>query len=139
MAMSTFKREYIECNCTCSEHVIRLTSRPEEKELYIDVQLQPNKFLKRLWLGLKYIFGAKSPYGMGGYWDETMIDEIQLARLFTFLENHSRNSGIAARTGSVRINKALDETINDGKQNTAMPKHHPKKNLLDKLNKKNGT
>jgi hypothetical protein len=51
---------YIGCDCSCFHHVIRASYTPKE-EMYIDVMLERLSFFRRLWVGLKYIFGLGYP------------------------------------------------------------------------------
>jgi hypothetical protein len=60
------KREYVECECGTIEHMLRFTwnDDPDWPEIYVDVYLnQRYGLFKRLWYGLKYIFGFKSRFG----------------------------------------------------------------------------
>ena len=61
-------KKVIDCLCTEAEHCLHLRyfddeSKPCEHLLYIEVYLQRQRWYKRLWRGLKYIFGYKSRYG----------------------------------------------------------------------------
>ena len=52
------KHEYIECECGTPEHNLRFTWDPEWEELFVEVFLSGHYgFFKRLWFGIKYIFG----------------------------------------------------------------------------------
>jgi len=55
--------EYVECSCGGPEHTLRFVWDKEWEEIYVDVFLSNMSFLKRLWYGIKYIFGYKSKYG----------------------------------------------------------------------------
>lgn len=76
------KHEYIECTCSCSEHTLRFTwdLDPECPEIYVSVFLNPyHGFYRRLWLGLKYIFGFSTcAYG---HFDEVILMHDQLEQL----------------------------------------------------------
>ena len=57
-----------DCMCTSAEHCLHIRYFDDEKEvddhqLYIVVYLQKTKWYKRIWRGLKYIFGYRSRYG----------------------------------------------------------------------------
>lgn len=86
------KHEYVECACGCGEHLLRFTweSDPNWPEVFVDVRLDHNySFFKRLWAGIKYIFGHKSRYGQ---FDEVILDNEQVKQLRDFcnewLEEH---------------------------------------------------
>lgn len=60
------EHEYIECYCDSEHHLLRFTwdEDPDWSEIYLDVHLNYYYgFFKRLWYGIKYIFGFKSSYG----------------------------------------------------------------------------
>ena len=61
---------YFDCACYDSEHTIRFVFDDDGDiaELYLDVFLADQPWYKRLWLGIKYIFGYKSRYGHFGNW-----------------------------------------------------------------------
>jgi hypothetical protein len=86
--------EYFECQCTCSEHTIRFTyfnpvrrddgTLSERATLYVNVFLRRPRFLERIWLALKYVFGANpSAYG---HFDETLIEPDDADRLINLLQ-----------------------------------------------------
>ena len=60
---------YFECHCGSSEHTLRFVLDKEHKELYTDIYLnQWRPLWKRVWVGVKYIFGYKSKYGEWDCW-----------------------------------------------------------------------
>jgi len=70
---------FFECDCGSSEHTLRFILDNEEKEIYTEVYLnQYRSFSKRLWVGIKYIFGYKSKYG---HWDCWNLCKEDAARL----------------------------------------------------------
>ena len=75
-------KEYVECDCSCSEHTLRFTWDEEpdwRAEIYLDVFLnQYNGFFKRIWLAFKYIFGFKSRYG---HFDEAILSQGNVTEL----------------------------------------------------------
>jgi hypothetical protein len=83
--------EYLECSCTSAEHLLRFTFDDGKwddccPEIYIDVQLNCfHGFWKRLWLGIRYIFGYKCRYG---HWDETLLLGDQVRRLRAICDKH---------------------------------------------------
>jgi len=65
--------EYFDCQCSCSEHVIRFMYMGayggDEPSLYFDIFLgQHMGFFKRVWVAIKYIFGYKCKYGHFDNW-----------------------------------------------------------------------
>ena len=60
------KKHYIDCDCQDFDHLLRIAyfdDKDIHNELYIEVHLRQKSFLKRLWLGLKYVFGFRSSFG----------------------------------------------------------------------------
>lgn len=57
--------EYFECRCHSPEHILsfKLFDYDDEPELYAYVLLIPEPFFKRVYNGIKYIFGYTSKYG----------------------------------------------------------------------------
>ncbi len=52
------------CECSSCEHQLIIRYDNNEDEVYVNVHLANYKeFWRRLWHGLKYIFGYKSRYG----------------------------------------------------------------------------
>jgi hypothetical protein len=77
---------YIECSCSDASHVVRISSDLEDKELVIEVQLQPiYGFFKRIWLAIKYVFGYSNPYG---HWDCTLLNRFQVDELIRATLTH---------------------------------------------------
>lgn len=88
------RHKYIECECGTVEHTLRFThdDSPDWPEIYVDVHLgQHYGFFKRLWYGIKYIFGFKSVYG---HFDESVLGEEKVKELRDFcnewLEKHGK-------------------------------------------------
>jgi len=82
--------EYLECSCTSAEHLLRFTFdhgwKGECPEIFVDVQLNHfHGFWKRLWQGLKYIFGYKCRYG---HWDESLLLGDQVRQLRAMCDKH---------------------------------------------------
>jgi hypothetical protein len=79
--------EYLECCCTSAEHLLRFTFwKGECPEIYIDVQLNRfHGFWKRLWRGIRYIFGYECRYG---HWDETVLLGDQVRQLRAMCDKH---------------------------------------------------
>lgn len=84
------KREYFECSCTDMEHMFRLTHYADddigEGDLYMSFYLYSySSFLKRVWTGVKYMFGYRSRYGEFG---EIILDENTVTKLHNYLEGY---------------------------------------------------
>ena len=70
---------YVRCSCSSPEHQLHIhfntwtnDSNIIDEEMSISIFLQEKPFLKRLVMGIKYIFGYKSKYGHFG---EILIDK----------------------------------------------------------------
>lgn len=82
------KYKYFECDCGDVEHVIRFSYFDDEPEIYVNTYLKKSNFFKRLWYGIKYIFGFQSKYGAFG---ETLLHTKQIMELRNFCANHLAN------------------------------------------------
>jgi hypothetical protein len=78
--------DYVTCSCSSFEHTIRfiLDEYEDSCDLYLEVPLMPRPFFKRLWHGIKYIFGYHCKYGM---YDCTMLDKEKCQQIIDLLEN----------------------------------------------------
>lgn len=75
-----------ECHCHSPEHLLRFYLEEEgnrEKYLYASVFLNEDRFFKRLWQGLKYIFGYKCKYG---HFDEFILNPEDADRFIDMLK-----------------------------------------------------
>lgn len=70
MPLNKEDKIYVECSCRSPEHLLQFDR--DEDFVYVYVLLNNENFFKRIWLGLKYIFGYKCRYGN--------FDEILLSR-----------------------------------------------------------
>lgn len=79
------KPEYFECQCSSLEHTLRFWFDDDESFpcVYASVFLDEAPWHRRLWMGLKYIFGYKSRYGHFG---EFMLRPEDADRLIAVLE-----------------------------------------------------
>jgi len=56
--------EYFECQCDCSEHVLRFVIDPDSGDVWSEVYLNHwHPWYQRLWIAIKYVCGRKSRYG----------------------------------------------------------------------------
>ena len=80
--------EYVECECKASEHRLVFTLYSDTDwapELHINTFLQNDSFLKRILLGIKYIFGYKCKYG---HFTETYISVEDVPKLINLLKQY---------------------------------------------------
>lgn len=61
--MQPLETEHFDCECYTPEHTVRFTYDPDDGDLYMSVYLWKWPFWKRLWIGVKYIFGYTSRFG----------------------------------------------------------------------------
>lgn len=59
--------EILLCECHSTDHQIIMNHDKEDNIVYCHIHLSSRPFFKRVWFGLKYIFGYKCRYG---HWDE---------------------------------------------------------------------
>lgn len=66
--------EFFECICGSNEHTLKFVldldenGDPRLPELFVGIFLHNPIWYKRIWIGVKYIFGYKSRFGhFGGY------------------------------------------------------------------------
>ena len=60
------------CGCGSVEHNLIYRPDRDEKEVWLYYSLNKEVWYKRIWLGIKYIFGFQSKYGMYG---EMLVNE----------------------------------------------------------------
>lgn len=78
--------EYFECSCASPEHTLRfvLDLDPEDPGIHTEVYLGSYPWgWKRLWVGIRYIFGYKSKYGA---WDCFLLKPEDAPRLRSLLD-----------------------------------------------------
>ena len=85
--MKTFTTE---CDCHDFEHSLRFAYVPNPHEdsppeLYVEVHLCSPGFWRRLWKGIRYIFGYKSRYG---HFDEVGINRESVDQLRGWLDDY---------------------------------------------------
>ena len=78
------EKEYFDCQCDCSEHVLRFIIDPDDGQVWTEVYLNPwHPWYQRLWIAIKYVFGHKSKYGA---FDCTMLRTDDYPRFINMLE-----------------------------------------------------
>jgi len=77
--------EYFECQCGSDEHTLRFTlSLDDPAYIYTSVFLGSYPWgWRRIWTGIKYLFGYKCKYG---HWDCFMLRPEDAARLRSLLD-----------------------------------------------------
>jgi hypothetical protein len=81
------KKLHIVCCCHSLDHQIVFLYDHEDDLMYCVVHLHSFKnVFKRLWTGIKYIFGYKSVYGN---WDEIILKKEQIKEIMNFLEQRA--------------------------------------------------
>ena len=82
--------ELIICACGDVEHQMIFRTIDGDDDVYVDIHLVKLPFFKRLWYGVKYIFGYRSKYGA---FDEIILTKKHkqtLSRVIQWLnENHN--------------------------------------------------
>ena len=60
----SIERKIFICDCHSLEHLVAFWYDIDDKVLYIEPRLVTHRnFFKRLWVGVKYVFGYKSRFG----------------------------------------------------------------------------
>jgi hypothetical protein len=82
----------LDCACRDVSHLVRLSywtdESPDYMNLYLHYYLEAPNFFKRLWYGIRYIFGYRCRYGEFG---EVLLEEIDALRLRTFLNGYVKD------------------------------------------------
>lgn len=83
---------FFECECGSSEHTLRFDLDREVPTLYTSVFLNDwRPWYKRVWVGIKYIFGYKCKYGHWDCWSLRESDAKDLLYLVDeFLELYKK-------------------------------------------------
>lgn len=79
--MSEYFEDFITCECYKPEHLIKLSFDSEVGELYAQVFLEEYPWHKRVWIGIKYIFGYKSRFG---HFTEIVVHKNKRDSLYKF-------------------------------------------------------
>jgi len=76
------EHKYITCECSSMEHTIRFSYFKDEPDLlYVEFHLnQTDRWYKRIWKAVKYIFGYRSKYGEFGeaIWEPNSVKDFIL-------------------------------------------------------------
>ena len=82
------KRDILICECHSTEHQIVIGKDEEDGVVYCHIHLSNRPWWKRLYYGIKFIFGYKCKYG---HWDEFLFnpnDVDKLKEIVDLLEKH---------------------------------------------------
>ena len=79
MKMNKDEHKIVICGCGDSSHHLIFTLDSDDKEVWLHYQLELRVWYKRLWIGIKYIFGYQSRFGAYGELliNETNVDEFE--------------------------------------------------------------
>jgi hypothetical protein len=72
------------CGCGDTAHHLLFTLDSDEPEVWLHYQLELKPWYKRLWIGIKYIFGYQSKYGTYG---ELSINETNIHNFEKIVEH----------------------------------------------------
>ena len=78
--------KYIECQCMCDEHVLRISTDPYDHIATVAISYYLNDWdgvWKRIWRAFKYIFKRSCRWG---HFDTTIICGDRIPELITLLE-----------------------------------------------------
>jgi hypothetical protein len=88
------EKRYFDCACDSSEHIIRFvidrdferTTGKLYEDVYLEIQLsQSCNWFKRLWMGVKYIFGYQCKYG---HWDCILLKNEDRKEIIKILDGN---------------------------------------------------
>ncbi len=109
--------KYFECVDGEACHALRFTSSIENKEMYVEIQLNQHlRFLSRLVNAIKYLF-KQTAISHNIQYDCTILNDQSIKDLHRHLELFMIEAKIS-NSPSTKIKKSLDE-IKSGKKNTA--------------------
>jgi hypothetical protein len=83
--LKSIVEEVIVCKCGNTEHQIIFTYFKDEPDVYMSIHLIPeSNIFKRIWNGIKYIFGYKCKYG---HFDEVIISTKDIPKLIKIISH----------------------------------------------------
>lgn len=89
--LAPIEKHYFDCQCDCSEHVLRFVFDPVDGDVYTEVYLNNWKPLhQRLLIALKYVFKRKCDLGA---FDCTMLRPEDYSRLKDLLDRSEAARG----------------------------------------------
>lgn len=98
------------CDCSSSEHQMLFHLDPDNAAIYCHIHLAKRPLLKRIWFGLKYIFGYSCRYG---HWDEFIFnpeDAPKLKRIASMLSTMHDVNKLSAK-GNDALNQVTKITL----------------------------
>lgn len=79
MENSEKNEEILVCACSSLEHQVIIRGYSDGDELYVNIHLNSSdNIFKRIWIGIRFIFGYKSRFGE---WDEFVLTKEHLPKL----------------------------------------------------------
>jgi hypothetical protein len=93
---------FFECACYSDEHVLKFVYDRKDREIYASIFLNDwQRWYKRLWIAIKYLFRYKCKYG---HWDTWLMREEDLDKfisLFTTMKEdfkEANNNGLVQKS-----------------------------------------
>jgi hypothetical protein len=107
---------YFDCICDSYDHTLRFTldydkradysTFPRQPEIYAELSLSYHyPWYKRVWVGMKYIFGS---YTTSGYGCWSLNEEGAARRLYAMLEDWAEESGVVLNPQRENLKKVLN-------------------------------
>jgi hypothetical protein len=84
----SLEKHVVLCDCYCPEHQFIILKDQQDGEVWFEVHLyHHDKFIKRLWTGLKYAFGYKSRHG---HFDSILVAPEDQAKIVELLKTNAQ-------------------------------------------------
>jgi len=80
------ENHFFVCSCFSDEHTLHCTYDPEDNDMWVSVLLNKRSWHKRLWYGIKYIFGYQSMYGAFDYYTFDPADADRMIEVMRLLK-----------------------------------------------------
>ena len=110
---------YFDCRCWSHEHTLRFNMDVDEVDqtLFTSIFLNDwDRWYKRVWYALKYVFGFKCAYG---HWDCWSLDQHDVKKLRGMLDDFDAEcSGAEARRVASILKKKLVVSVEGGNEST---------------------
>jgi len=97
------KSYYFDCRCWSNEHTLRFSIDVDEVDqtLFTSIFLNDwQRWYKRVWQALKYVFGFKCSYG---HWDCWSLDQHDVKKLRDMLDDFDAECVVAENARVTRI------------------------------------
>jgi hypothetical protein len=76
------------CECHSLEHMVAFWYDDFDKNVHLEVHLTNRGFFRRIWIGIKYIFGYKCRYGE---WDSFIVKPNDAQKIKKWLDKSIEN------------------------------------------------